>query len=114
VGFEEFDHRGIRFIRVQDKVDTDSPITIIGAMAELESSLISLASGHRQHEGSRGSGKASRPPASAPCTISEIETIAASTDLSVRQIQKEIAGEASGSVVGAIAKRIRAGLPPAL
>jgi hypothetical protein len=26
----------------------------------------------------------------------------------------EIAGEATGSVVGAIAKRIRAGLPPAL
>lgn len=54
-----------------------------------------------------------RPPV-APCTVSEIETIAASTDLSIRQIQKEIAGKASGSVVGAIAKRIRAGLPPAL
>jgi hypothetical protein len=34
--------------------------------------------------------------------------------LGIRQIQKEIAGKASGSVVGAIAKRIRAGLPPAL
>ena len=43
---EEFDYLGIRFISVQDQIDTDSPIgramfTIIGAMAELESSLIS-------------------------------------------------------------------------
>ena len=43
---EEFDHLGIRFISVQDQVDTSSPMgkamfTIIGAMAELESSLVS-------------------------------------------------------------------------
>ncbi|MEC5414936.1 recombinase family protein, partial [Aurantimonas sp. C2-4-R8] len=43
---EEFQHLGVRFISVQDQVDTDSPMgramfTIIGAMAELESSLIS-------------------------------------------------------------------------
>jgi DNA invertase Pin-like site-specific DNA recombinase len=43
---EEFHHLGIRFISVQDQVDTVSPIgkamfTVIGAMAELESSLIS-------------------------------------------------------------------------
>jgi DNA invertase Pin-like site-specific DNA recombinase len=36
----------VRFISVQDQIDTDSPMgramfTIIGAMAELESSLIS-------------------------------------------------------------------------
>jgi predicted site-specific integrase-resolvase len=42
---EEFDHLGVRFVSVQDQVDTDSPMgramfTIIGAMAELESSLI--------------------------------------------------------------------------
>ncbi len=39
---EEFNHLGIRFISVQDQVDTESPmgkamLTIIGAMAELES-----------------------------------------------------------------------------
>jgi Resolvase, N terminal domain len=38
---EEFHHLGIRFISVQDQVDTESPIgkamfTVIGAMAELE------------------------------------------------------------------------------
>ena len=43
---EEFHHLGIRFISVQDQVDTASPtgkamFTVIGAMAELESSLIS-------------------------------------------------------------------------
>ena len=43
---EEFNHLGIRFISVQDQIDTQSPMgkamfTIIGAMAELESSLIS-------------------------------------------------------------------------
>jgi len=43
---EEFDHLGVRFVSVQDQMDTDSPtgramFTIIGAMAELESSLIS-------------------------------------------------------------------------
>ena len=43
---EEFHHLGIRFISVQDQIDTDSPMgkamfTIIGAMAELESNLIS-------------------------------------------------------------------------
>jgi predicted site-specific integrase-resolvase len=39
---EEFDHLGVRFISVQDQIDTDSPMgramfTIIAAMAELES-----------------------------------------------------------------------------
>ena len=43
---EDFDYLGVRFISVQDQIDTASPIervmfAIIGAMAELESSLIS-------------------------------------------------------------------------
>ena len=43
---EGFNHLGIRFISVQDQIDTESPMgkamfTIIGAMAELESDLIS-------------------------------------------------------------------------
>src|ERR1700739_1211216 len=45
-GLEEFDALGVRFISVQDQIDTDSPrgramFTIIAAMAELESALIS-------------------------------------------------------------------------
>ncbi len=42
----EFNHCSVRFISVQDQIDTDSPMgnamfTIISAMAELEASLIS-------------------------------------------------------------------------
>ncbi len=45
---EEFNHLGVRFVSVQDQIDTDSPMgramfTIIGAMAELESSLCQSA-----------------------------------------------------------------------
>jgi DNA invertase Pin-like site-specific DNA recombinase len=44
---EEFNHFGVRFVSVQDQVDTDSSMgramfTIIGAMAELESSLMGV------------------------------------------------------------------------
>jgi len=43
---EELNHLGIRFVSIQDQIDTTSPMgkaifTLIGAMAELESSLIS-------------------------------------------------------------------------
>ncbi len=38
----------------------------------------------------------------------EIEALARSTDLSVRDIQKQIAGRASRSIVGEITKRARA------
>ena len=115
---EEFDHLGVRFISVQDQIDTDSPMgramfTIIGAMAELESSLIServtagmkAAAVRGRHLG--------RPPIAAR-TISEIEALASSTELSVRQIQRKVAGKASRGVVGEITKRIRAGPTPAL
>ena len=42
MALEEFNHLGVRFISVQDQIDTASPMglamfTIIGAMAELES-----------------------------------------------------------------------------
>jgi DNA invertase Pin-like site-specific DNA recombinase len=115
---EEFDHLGVRFISVQDQIDTDSPMgramfTIIGAMAELESSLISerVTAGMKAAE-ARGR-HLGRPPVPARI-VGEIEALAASTELSVRQIQKEIAGRASRSVVGEITKRVRAPAPPAL
>jgi DNA invertase Pin-like site-specific DNA recombinase len=115
---EGFDHLGIRFISVQDQIDTDSPLgramfTIIGAMAELESSLISerVTAGMKAAE---ARGKHLGHPPLSPRTVSEIEVLAASTDLSVRQIQREIAGKASRGVVGEIAKRVRTALPTAL
>jgi DNA invertase Pin-like site-specific DNA recombinase len=115
---EEFDHLGVRFVSVQDQIDTSSPMgqamfTIIGAMAELESSLISerVTAGMRA---AQARGRHLGRPATPPRVVGEIEALATSTDLSVRQIHKEIAGRASRSIVGEITKRIRARQPAAL
>lgn len=108
---EEFDHLGVRFISVQDQVDTDSPMgramfTIIGAMAELESSLISerVTAGMKAAE---ARGKHLGRPAISKRIVSEIEALAISTDLSIRQIQARITGQASRGIVGEITKRAR-------
>jgi DNA invertase Pin-like site-specific DNA recombinase len=113
---EEFNHLGVRFVSVQDQIDTDSPMgramfTIIGAMAELESSLISerVTAGMRAAE---TRGKHLGRPATPQRLIAEIETLATSTDLSIRQIQSKIAGRASRGLVGEITKRAR-NTPPA-
>ncbi len=108
---EEFNHLGIRFVSVQDQIDTTSPMgkamfTLIGAMAELESSLIServsagmkAAKAHGKHLGRP------RTPAS---IITEVEELARMTDLSVREIQRRIGGKTGRGVVGDIVKRIR-------
>ncbi len=112
VALEEFDHLGVRFVSVQDQVDTDSPMsramfTIIGAMAELESSLISerVTAGMQAAEArGRHLGRPSTPQR----VVSEIEALATSTDLSIRAIQQRIAGRASRGIVGEITKRARA------
>jgi DNA invertase Pin-like site-specific DNA recombinase len=108
---EEFDHLGVRFVSVQDQVDTESPMgramfTIIGAMAELESSLISerVTAGMRAAE-ARGK-HLGRPP-TPQHIVNEIVALATSTNLSIRQIQAKIAGRASRSMVGEITKRAR-------
>jgi DNA invertase Pin-like site-specific DNA recombinase len=111
MALDEFRHLGIRFISVQDQVDTASPIglamfTIIGAMAELESALIServtvgmkAAKARGKHLG--------RPPIRR-AVVTEIEALAASTDLSIRRIHEKIQGKASCGIVGEITKRIR-------
>ena len=115
---EEFNHLGVRFVSVQDQVDTDSPMgramfTIIGAMAELESSLISerVIAGMKAAE-ARGK-HLGRPP-TAPHVVSAIVEFATSTDLSIRQIQAKIAGGASRTMVGEITKRARFTVPAAL
>jgi DNA invertase Pin-like site-specific DNA recombinase len=114
---EEFNHLGVRFVSVQDQVDTDSPMgramfTIIGAMAELESSLISerVTAGMRAAE---ARGKHLGRPAIPKRIVTEIETLASSTDLSIRQIQAKIAGQASRGIVGEITKRARSAPHPA-
>ena len=114
---EEFDHLGVRFVSVQDQIDTSSPmgramLTIIGAMAELESSLISerVTAGMRA---ARARGRHLGRPGTPQRVVSEIEALATSTDLSIRAIQKKIAGRASRGIVGEVTKRAHAGrLPP--
>ena len=111
---EEFDHLGVRFISGQDQIDTASPMgramfTIIGAMAELESSLISehVTAGMRA---AKSLGKQlGRPPVS-PHIVAQIERLAAETDLSVRQIKEKIQEKASRGIIGEITKLIRS--PP--
>ena len=82
--------------------------TIIGAMAELESSLIS----ERVTAGMKGAaarGKhLGRPPIQRHI-VAEIKALARSTDLSVRKIHEQVAGKASRSVVGEITKQVRSG-----
>jgi hypothetical protein len=75
-------------------------------MLELESSLISerVTAGMKAAE---ARGKHLGRPATSSRIVSEIETIAASTDLSIRQIQRKIAGRASRGIVGEITKRAR-------
>ena len=118
VALEEFNHLGVRFISVQDQIDTDSPMgramfTIIGAMAKLESSLISerVTAGMMAAQ-TRGK-HLGRPPIPQR-VISEIEALATSTDLSIRKIQDKIAGRASRGLVGEITKRARTRLPAAM
>jgi DNA invertase Pin-like site-specific DNA recombinase len=109
---EEFNHLRIRFISVQDQVDTASPMgkamfTIIGAMAELESLLIS----ERVKAGmaaARARGKPLGRPGTPAQLVSRIEALAGTTGMSVRQIQEALAGQVSRSVVGGIVKRVRA------
>ena len=109
---EEFDHLSVRFISVQDQIDTASPMgramfTIIGAMAELESSLISerVTAGMRA---AKSRGKQLGRPHVPLHIVAEIEHLAAQTELSVRQIEEQIKGKASRGVIGEITKLIRA------
>jgi DNA invertase Pin-like site-specific DNA recombinase len=87
--------------------------TIIGAMAELESSLISERATAGM-DAARVRGKRIGKPPLAPPVVGRTEALAATTGLAVRQIQKEIAGRASRGFVGEITKRVRASQPNAL
>ena len=110
---EEFSHLGIRFVSVQDQVDTKSPMgkamfTIIGAMAELESSLIS----ERVKAGMAAAkvrGKKLGRPKTPPILVKSIEELASSTKLSINKIREKVKNRVSRAVVGQIVKRVRKG-----
>ncbi len=115
---EEFNHLGIRFVSVQDQIDTDSPMgramfTIIGAMAELESSLISerVTAGMKAAE---TRGKHLGRPSIPKRVVGQIEDLATSTNLSIRQIHSKLAGQASRGFIGEITKQARAAHPEPL
>ena len=113
---EEFDHLGVRCQcpgSDRHRQPHRAMFTIIAAMAELESALIS----ERVTAGMKAAAARGRHlgrPSIPPRIVSEIEALATSTDLSIRQIQEKIGGRASRSVVGAITKRVRAAPPAAL
>ncbi len=108
---EEFNHLGIRFISVQDQVDTESPMgkamfTIIGAMAELESDLISerVKAGMAAAK-ARGT-KLGRP--TVPRQVRRrIAHLAQTTDLSINAIRASIDGQVSRASVGRIVRETR-------
>ena len=117
---DEFDHLGVRFVSVQDNVDTTSPMgramfTVIGAMAELESALIA----ERVQAGmaaAKARGRHVGRPTTDEDLVARVEALARTTDLSVRKIHAALADERGGeagvsrSVVGRIVKEARAGL----
>jgi len=110
---EEFNHLNIRFISVQDQVDTDSPMgkamfTIIGAMAELESSLIS----ERVKAGMASAklrGKKLGRPKVPKHLANKIEDLATDTDLSINKIRTKIKNKVSRAAIGQIVKKVRDG-----
>ena len=108
---EEFNHLNIGFISVSDQIDTTSAMgramfTLIGAMAELESSLISerVTAGMAA---AKARGKRLGRPVTPYYYRKQIESLAGSTDLSIRKIQDELKGKVSRSVIGSIVKEVR-------
>jgi len=108
---EEFDHLGIGFVSLRDQVDTSSPMgrvmfTRIGAMAELESSLISerVTAGMKA---AKARGKTVGRPKTPRRIVVRIEKLARTTEMSVRQIHQEIGEVVGRSVVGNIVKEAR-------
>jgi DNA invertase Pin-like site-specific DNA recombinase len=83
----------------------------MGLPAQLESSLISerVTAGMRAAE---ARGKHLGRPAIPKRIVSEIEILAASTDLSIRQIHARLAGRVSRGIVGEITKRARSAPHP--
>jgi DNA invertase Pin-like site-specific DNA recombinase len=81
--------------------DTESPIgkamfTVIGAMAELGSSLIAerVKAGM---EAAKARGKLLGRPATPPHLVARVETLAQTTEMSIRQLKDALPGKVSRS-----------------
>jgi DNA invertase Pin-like site-specific DNA recombinase len=108
---EEFNHLGIRFISLQDQIDTQSPMgkamfTIIGAMAELESALIAERVKAGMAAAKVRGKRCGRPPTPAHI-VPHVEALASTTAMSIRQIHQALGGRVSRSIIGEIVKRVR-------
>ena len=108
---EEFNHLGIRFISLQDQIDTQSPMgkamfTIIGAMAELESALIAERVKAGMAAAKVRGKRFGRPPTPAHI-VTRVEALASTTAMSIRQIHQALGGRVSRSIIGEIVKRVR-------
>jgi DNA invertase Pin-like site-specific DNA recombinase len=104
-------HLGVRFMSVQEQVDTASPMgkamfTSARAMAEWESSLIAERV-KADMATAMARGKRLRRPATPAHLVSPIEALAGTTDMSMRPIQEAFVGQVSCAVVGHIVKRLR-------
>jgi DNA invertase Pin-like site-specific DNA recombinase len=111
ISLEEFDYLGIRFVSIQDQIDTTSPMgkamfTLIGAMAELESSLISerVTAGMKA---AKARGRKLGRPKTPAAVVARVEELAKTTGLSVREIHQQLDTKVGRSVVGDIVKRVR-------
>lgn len=80
--------------------------TLIGAMAELESSLISerVSAGMKS---AKVRGKTLGRPKTPPAVVTHVEVLAKTTDLSVREIHQQLDAKIGRGVVGDIVKRVR-------
>ena len=106
----------IRFVSIRDRIDTTSPMgkamfTLIGAMAELESSLISerVSAGMKA---AKTRGKHLGRPRTPATVVVRVEELAKTTDLSVRDIHRSIGAQIGRGVVGDIVKRVRHSAAP--
>ena len=84
-------------------------LTIIGATAALEAALLSecIKAGM---VAAKAQGKRLGRPATPGHLVAHVETLAQTTEMSIRQIQQALAGRVSRSVVGQIVKRMRESL----
>lgn len=80
--------------------------TLVRAMAELESSLISerVTAGMKA---AKAKGKHVGRPRMSRRTVARVEALARTTELSIRQIHREIGEEIGRSAVGEIVKEAR-------
>ena len=81
-------------------------LPLIGAMAELESSLISerVTAGMKA---AKARGKHLGRPRTPTTVVARVEELAKTTDLSVRDIHRNIGAKIGRGVVGDIVKRVR-------